>query len=62
MFLAGKPGQKKTFLAKRVKKKCSWLENQDKNKHCWQKKGKKLFLAGKKPEHNECWLAKTAVK
>jgi len=39
MFLAGKPGQKQTLLAKKGKK-CSWLENQDKNKHCWQKREK----------------------
>ena len=41
MFLAGKPGQKQTLLAK---------------------KGKQMFLAGKKSEHYGCWLAKTAIK
>jgi len=59
--VAGKPVQKQTLLAKRVNK-CSWLENQYKNKHCWQKKGKQKFLAGKKPVHYGCWLAKMAIK
>jgi len=40
MFLAVKAGQKQTLLAKKGKKKCPWLKNQDKNKHCWQKKEK----------------------
>ena len=47
MFLAGKPEQKQTFLAKKGKKNCSWLENQDKNKHCWQKRGKNCSWLGK---------------
>jgi len=61
MFLAGKPGQKQTLLAKKGKKNVPGWKTRTKT-NIAGKKGKKLFLAGKKPEHYGCWLAKKAVK
>jgi len=41
--------------------KCFWLGNHDKNKHCWQKRVKKLFLVGK-PGQKQTLLAKKGKK
>ena len=40
MFLAGKPGQKQTFLAKKGKKKMFLAGKPGQKQHCWQKRGK----------------------
>ena len=54
MFLARKPGQKQTLLAK-GKKKCSWLKIQDKKQTLLAKKGKKCSWLKNQDKNKHCW-------
>ena len=60
--MAGKPVQKQTLLAKKGKQMFLAGKPVQKQTLLAKKKGKQKFLAGKKPVHYGCWLAKMAIK